>query len=195
MSSRFAGTLSAGMPAAYGRVHNRVLSTRPWPDTTARHRHALSPHVVTSTVIRPSCSTHTVGTPIPITKIATATTAAVGPTDTVAGAAVIISAGNITHAVAANGRIHNEIVPTRTGPEMTARHHHALSMLVIVSAVIRPSHGFRHTRTVGTSVPRNNAATSVSTNHRRLSAVIRQPPAPSVATTAKATVAPKITGE
>ena len=47
-----AGTLSAAMPAAYGRVHNRVLSTRPWPDTTARHRHALSPHLP---LIRPSC--------------------------------------------------------------------------------------------------------------------------------------------
>ena len=68
-------------------------------------------------------------------------------------------------------------------------------MRVIVSAVIRPSHCCRHTRTVGTGVPRNNAATSVATNYRRLSVVIRQPAVPAVATMAKATSARKITGE
>ena len=132
----------------------------------------MSPHVVTPTVIQPSRSTPTVGTPIPIIKIAT--TAAT---------------------VANSGLVHNGIMPTRTGPEMTARHHHAPCMRVIVSSVIRPSHCFRHTRTVGTSVPRNNAATSVSTNYHRLSVVLRQPAAPSVATMAKATSARKITGE
>ena len=35
-----------------GRVNNHVVATRPWPDTTTRHRHALSPHLP---LIRPSC--------------------------------------------------------------------------------------------------------------------------------------------
>ena len=75
-----------------GRVNNHVVATRPWPDMTTRHRHALSTHVVTSTVTRPSCSTPTAGTPILVTKNATAATAAVGPTGVGAVVAVIVSA-------------------------------------------------------------------------------------------------------
>ena len=174
--------------AAYGRVNNHVMSTRPRPDTTARKSHALSPHAVTSTVIRPSCSTPTVGVPNPMTKIATVATAAVGPTDVGAGAAVIVSAGNIPHAttaatVAANGRVHDGIGPTRAGPETTARHRRAWS-LHVNSTGTRPSVGIRHRPTVETGIPRNSAATASADGTHG-----------AIATLAKATAVPRVTEE
>ena len=92
---------TAATVAADGRVKNHVVSTRPGPNTTARRSHALSPHVVTSTIIRPSCSTPAVVTRTPRTKIATVATAAVGLTNVGGGAAVIVSACTIPHAATA----------------------------------------------------------------------------------------------
>ena len=174
--------------AADGRGKNHVVSTRPWPDTTARRSHALSPHVVTSTVIRPSCSTPTVVTPTTMTKIATVATAAVGLTDIGVGSGIIVSAWTIPHTanaatVAANGRVHDGIIPTRAGPETTADHRHALS-LHVNSTSIRPSCGIRHLPSVETGIPRNNAATAAADSTHA-----------SIVTLAKATAVPRVTEE
>ena len=164
------------------------MATRPWLDTTARRHHALSQHVITSTVIRPSCSTPTAGTLIHVTKVAPAITAAVRPTCVGAGAAGIVSAGNITHAttaatVAANGRVPDGIVPTCAGPETTARHRHALS-LHLNSTGTRPSVGIRHRPTDETGIPRNSAATASADGTHG-----------AIATLAKATAVPRVTEE
>ena len=175
--------------SADSRVKNHVVSTRPGPNTTARRSHALSPHVVTSTIIRPSCSTPAVVTRTPRTKIATVATAAVGLTNVGGGAAVIVSACTIPHAataatVAANGRVHDGIIPTRAGPETTAHHRHALS-LHVNSTSIRPSFGIRHLPSVETGIPRNNAAATAAADSTHASIV----------TLAKATAVPRVTEE
>ena len=115
----------------------------------------------------------------------TAATAAVAPTDVASGAAVIISAGNITHPTtsatgATYGRVNNHVVATRPRPDMTTRHRHALSTHVVTSTVI-----------VSAAIPPFHC----STNYRWLPVFRRQPAAPSFATRAKATPARKITGE
>ena len=74
-------------------VATEVVATVDWTVVIPAGKITMSPHVVTPTVIRPSRSTPTVGTPIPTNKIATTTAT-----------------------VAASGRVHDGIIPTRTGP-------------------------------------------------------------------------------